>query len=89
MTREPEDNPAADDAPTNQTTDPDSASLTGKQSTQPEQTAREDRGVKARFEEASTVAGESDMSVGAATAGQFPTERVVAEREREASTGKY
>ncbi|MCA1555571.1 MAG: murein biosynthesis integral membrane protein MurJ, partial [Acidobacteria bacterium] len=89
MTQEPEDNPAADDAPTNQTTGPDSASLPGKQSTQPEQTAREDRSVKARFEEASTVAGESDMSVGATTAGQFPTERVVAEREREASTGKY
>ena len=89
MTQEPEDNPAGGDAPTNQPTDPVPASLTGKQSAQPEQTAREEGDVKARFEEASTVAGESDTPIGAATAGQFPTERVVAENERETSAGKY
>lgn len=83
MTQEPEDNPVAGDAPTNQPADPVSASLTGKQR------AGEDTQVKARFEEASTVAGESDTPVGAAATGQFPTERVIAESEREASAGKY
>ncbi|HLL73342.1 MAG TPA: murein biosynthesis integral membrane protein MurJ [Pyrinomonadaceae bacterium] len=44
--------------------------------------------VKSRFDDASTIAGESDATVGASTA-QFPAERVVAERERETSAGKY
>ncbi|HJR09690.1 MAG TPA: murein biosynthesis integral membrane protein MurJ [Pyrinomonadaceae bacterium] len=48
----------------------------------------ENSGVKGRFDDASTIAGETDATVGA-TSGQFPAEQVVAAREREAATGKY
>ncbi|HZG52159.1 MAG TPA: murein biosynthesis integral membrane protein MurJ [Pyrinomonadaceae bacterium] len=89
MTQEPEDNPTADDATaTGRHTEPSASSPDGKQREPPERNQRADSGVKARFEEASTVAGETESPVGAAT-GQFPAERVVATREREAGSGKY
>ncbi|HEV2799420.1 MAG TPA: murein biosynthesis integral membrane protein MurJ [Pyrinomonadaceae bacterium] len=82
MTHEPEDNPRASNA-TN-TRDSESQGLNQRES------EREASGVELRLEEASTVAGETEAPVGAAT-GQFPAENVVAAREREAtaSSTKY
>ncbi len=94
MTQEPEDNPAASDAAANRDADPHT-----RQQREPQTHTRresQDRNqheglsVETRLEEATTVAGETEAPVGAAT-GQFPAERVVAAREREATTssGKY
>jgi putative peptidoglycan lipid II flippase len=68
------------------TQEPEDDGTTGN--TQPDDARAETSGVKSRFDDASTIAGESDATVGA-TSGQFPAERVVAAREREAATGKY
>jgi putative peptidoglycan lipid II flippase len=88
MTQEPEDNPTAADAPANQDARPHASSPAGQQREPQGRSPREASDVETRFEEASTVAGETEAPVGAAT-GQFPPERVVAEREREAGSGKY
>ncbi|HEX8632790.1 MAG TPA: murein biosynthesis integral membrane protein MurJ [Pyrinomonadaceae bacterium] len=88
MTQEPEDNPHAGDAPTGRRTEPSASSPDDKQREAPEGNRGADPGVEMRFEEASTVAGETESPVGAAT-GQFPAERVLAKREREAGSGKY
>lgn len=94
MTQEPEDNPAASDAAAERDAD------THRRRRREPQTHREREpqgrnqreGLSAgtRLEEATMVAGESEAPVGAAP-GQFPAERVVAAREREAtaSSGKY
>ncbi|MDQ1589518.1 MAG: putative peptidoglycan lipid flippase [Pyrinomonadaceae bacterium] len=90
MTQEPEDNPTTGDTPTNHDAEPPAPSPDATQREPQAQTPREGFKVEARFEEASTVAGETEAPVGAAT-GQFPSENVVAAREREAtaSSGKY
>jgi putative peptidoglycan lipid II flippase len=93
MPQEPEDKPTATgDAPTDHDDDarPPATSPHGTRREPQEQNPREVFNVESRFEEASTVAGETEAPVGAAT-GQFPAEGVVAAREREASasSGKY
>ncbi|MDQ1611087.1 MAG: putative peptidoglycan lipid flippase [Pyrinomonadaceae bacterium] len=90
MTQQPEDNPTTGDAPTNHDAATPAPSPDATQREPQAQTPRAGFKVEARFEEASTVAGETEAPVGAAT-GQFPSEHVVAEREREAaaSSGKY
>ncbi|HLL15165.1 MAG TPA: murein biosynthesis integral membrane protein MurJ [Pyrinomonadaceae bacterium] len=89
MTREPEDNPTASDAPTDHN-DESPATLPADQQRELQNRSQpEGFKVETRLEEASTVAGETESPVGAAT-GQFPAERVVAKREREATgSGKY
>ena len=88
MTQEPEDKPDAGDAPANR--DAESSAPVHKSGEPQGHSQREVFNVETRLEEASTVAGETEAPVGAAT-GQFPTEQVVAAREREAaaSSGKY
>jgi len=87
MPQEPEDNPTAGDAPIDNKAEPPSPASRQRESQ--DQNRHEEHVVEKRFEEASTVAGETESPVGAAT-GQFPAERVVARREREATgSGKY
>ena len=88
MTQEPEDKPHAGDPPTDHDAEPHASSPTTEQREPEGQSQREVFNVETRFEEASTVAGETETPVGAAT-GQFPAERVVAKRERETGSGKY
>jgi putative peptidoglycan lipid II flippase len=88
MTREPEDNPNAGDAPANHDAESPTSSPADNRSEPQGHSQSKAPKVETRFEEASTVAGETESPVGAAT-GQFPAERVVAKREREAGSGKY
>ncbi len=88
MTREPEDNSTAGDTPTRHDAEPHATSHAGTRGERQGHSGRENFNVETRFEEASTVAGETESPVGAAT-GQFPAEQVVAKREREAGAGKY
>ncbi|HEV2879966.1 MAG TPA: murein biosynthesis integral membrane protein MurJ [Pyrinomonadaceae bacterium] len=88
MTQEPEDNPTAGDAPKDDKREPPAPSPASGQRETSDQNRRDAHVVETRFEEASTVAGETQSPVGAAT-GQFPAERVVAKRERETGAGKY
>jgi putative peptidoglycan lipid II flippase len=56
--------------------------------TEPHDGAQADEGQPTAHQDASMIAGETDMPVGAVT-GEFPAEQVQAAREREASTGKH
>jgi putative peptidoglycan lipid II flippase len=88
MIQEPDDNPTTGDAPTRHEAEPHATSHAGTPRERRSQSEREGFKVETRLEEASTVAGETQSPVGAAT-GQFPAEQVVAKREREAGSGKY
>ncbi|MGI9106122.1 MAG: murein biosynthesis integral membrane protein MurJ [Pyrinomonadaceae bacterium] len=88
MTQEPEDNPTRGRAHTNEKAESASPSPADERNESRSRNAYENTGVEGRLEEAATIAGESDATVGAAT-GQFPAERVVAAREREAGADKF
>ena len=90
MTQEPEDSPTRGRAHANETAEPvePSPHVVARHDGEPQFRNAEGSRVKERFDDAATIAGESDATVGASTA-QFPAERVMAAREREAESGKY
>ncbi len=55
---------------------------------EPQDKAQANEGQPASHQDASVIAGETDVPVGAVS-GEFPAEQVQAAREREASTGKH
>jgi hypothetical protein len=90
MTQEPEDSPTRGRAHANENAEPvePSPHIVARHDGEPQFRNAEGSRVKERFDDAATIAGESDATVGASAA-QFPAERVIAAREREAGSGKY
>ena len=88
MNQEPEDKLTAGSAPADDKAEPLQSSPAHEKRAAEDQLKREASSVEMRFEEASTVAGETQSPVGAAM-GQFPAERVVAKREREINSGSH